>query len=370
VTDDFETDVAVIGGGPAGLATSRELARLGIDHVVLERGQPGDSWSRAYDSLVLHTGKHMSSLPGMGFERSAPLFVSRKELLAYFDRYISHFNLPVRAGVNVSSVRRSDGHWIIESTEGRRKAKALVIATGIMPNPFVPQLPGQSEFRGRIRHSMTYRNPAECAGRRVLVVGAGNSGGEIASELGRAGIDTTIAIRSGANVVPLKLLGIPIQYVSYWVRKLPRKVQELITAAMNAVTDLMKGPPVIPRAQHSALDAIPMIGFHLTDAVRAGQVRVRRGIRQLTADGVVFEDGTEESFDEIILATGFRSAIGFLSSLVTTDTKGFASRRDRVTSSDQPNLFFVGHNYDSTGALFNIRRDSTLCANAVKSALA
>lgn len=113
-----------------------------------------------------------------------------------------------------------------------------------------------------------------------------------------------------------------------------------------------------------------MIGFNVTDAIRAGQVPVRRGIRQLTADGVVLEDGTGEQFDEIILATGFRSAIQLLSSLVTIDRKRFALRRDRVTSSDQPNLFFVGHNYDSTGALFNIRRDATLCANAVKASLA
>lgn len=365
-----QIDVVVIGAGAAGLATSRELSRMQLDHVVLERGQPGDSWRRAYDSLTLHTGRHMSSLPGLPFDRGTPLFPSRKELLAYLERYASRFRLPVLSGVNVTTIHRRSERWQIETSAGAFESQALVVATGIMSNPFVPQLPGQSAFRGRIRHSVAYRDPAECAGRRVLVVGAGNSGGEIASELGRAGIDTTIAVRSGAHIVPLRLLGIPIQYVSCAVLKLPRQLQELITAAMSGVTDLVQGPPVIPRGQHSPLDAIPMIGFHLSDAVRAGQVRVRRGIRQVTADGVVFEDGAEERFEEIILATGFRAAIGFLSSLVTTDEKGFASRRDRVTSADQPNLFFVGHNYDSTGALFNIRRDATLCAKAVQTALA
>lgn len=359
-------DAAVIGAGAAGLATSRELSRLGIRHVVLERGQPGESWSRAYDSLVLHTGKHMSGLPGMGFGWSAPIFLSRNELVAYLRRYVDRFRLPVRAGVNVISVRQANGGWLIESTEGRFEVKSVVVASGIVPNPFAPELPGQGDFQGKIRHSCTYRSAEECRGRRVLVVGAGNSGGEIASELGRAGIDTAIAVRSGANVVPLRLIGIPIQYVSWLVRKLPRKVQEVITAGMNRVVDLVKGPPVIPRATHNTLDAIPMIGFHLTDAIRAGQVRLRAGIERVTGSGVVFVDGTEEPFDEIILATGYRAAIGFLGSSVTTDDRGFARRTDRVTSVDRPGLFFVGHNYDSTGALFNIRRDARLCGAAVR----
>ncbi|HET7706817.1 MAG TPA: NAD(P)/FAD-dependent oxidoreductase [Thermoanaerobaculia bacterium] len=365
-TEGRQLDAAVIGAGAAGLATSRELSRLGIRHVVLERGQPGESWSRAYDSLVLHTGKHMSGLPGMGFGWSAPLFLSRNELVAYLRRYVERFRLPVHAGVNVTAVRQANGGWVIESSEGPFEVKAVVIATGIVPNPVAPQLAGQAEFQGKIRHSCTYRGPEECRGRRVLVVGAGNSAGEIASELGRAGIETAIAVRSGANVVPLRLFGIPIQYVSWAVRKLPRKVQEAITEAMNRVVDLVKGPPPVPRAAYNTLDAIPMIGFHLTDAIRAGQVRLRGGIERVTRDGVVFADGREEPFDEIILATGYRAALEFLGSTVTTDDRGFAKRTDRVTSADQPGLFFVGHNYDSTGALFNIRRDARLCGTAVR----
>ncbi len=365
-TEGRELDAAVIGAGAAGLATSRELSRLGIRHIVLERGQPGESWSRAYDSLVLHTGKHMSGLPGMGFGWSAPLFLPRNELVEYLRRYAGHFRLPVRAGVNVTAVRREDGGWVIDSSEGTFQAAAVVIATGIVPNPVAPQLPGQGDFQGKIRHSCTYRTPEECRGRGVLVVGAGNSAGEIASELGRAGVDTAISIRSGANVVPLRLFGVPIQYVSWAVRKLPRKGQEAITAAMNRVVNLLKGPPVIPRAPHSPLDAIPMIGFHLSDAIRAGQVRLRGRIERVTRDGVLFADGKEERFDEIILATGYRAALGFLGSMVTADDRGFAHRTDRICSADQPGLFFVGHNYDSTGALFNIRGDARLCGAAVR----
>lgn len=360
----------IIGAGPAGLASSRELARLGIDHVVLERGTIGESWSsRVYDSLTLHTGKHMSGLPGRPIGRG-PMFVPRLAFVDYLRRYHAEFRLPVRTGVAVTAIRPDNRRYVIETTAGELRTDAVIVAAGIISDPVAPPLPGQETFRGRLRHSCTYRRPDECRGRRVLVIGAGNSAGEIASELGRSGVDTTISIRSGANVVPLHILGIPIQYFSYLLRMLPRRVQEMVIGAMNRATDLIKGPPVIPRGRSSALDSIPMIGFHLTDAIREGIVEVRGPIRHLTATGAVFQDGAEESFDEIILATGFRAAMQFLGALVTRDEKGFASRRDRVRSADHDRLFFVGHNYDTTGALFNIRRDAKLAASAVKSALA
>src|SRR5581483_9131125 len=225
---------------------------------------------------------------------------------------------------------------------------------------------------GRIVHSVAYRRPEPYAGRRVLVVGVGNSGAEIASEIARAGAGTrvTIAVRSGANVVPLTLAGLPIQYVAYWVRKLPRRAQEGAVALVRLATELARGAPVLPRPPHSPLDAIPVIGFHLVDAIREGLVDVRAGIAELTADGARFTDGTAACFDDIILATGFRAALGPLGSLVQTDAHGFARRRDRVVSLDQPRLYFVGHNYDATGGLYNINRDARLAARLIAADLA
>jgi len=113
------------------------------------------------------------------------------------------------------------------------------------------------------------------------------------------------------------------------------------------------------------LDAIPVIGFHLVDAIVQGLIDVRAGVAELTADGARFTDGTVGRFDEIILATGFGAALGPLEGLVQVDTKGFARRRDRVVSLDQPSLYFVGHNYDATGGLYNIRRDARLAARLI-----
>lgn len=354
----------VIGGGPAGLATSYELKRRGVEHFVLERGDVGESWSsRVYDSLTLHTGKHMSSLAGMGFGRSAPLFVPRRAFLDYLRAYRERFALPVETMREVQSVRREQGAWHIDTSTGPLRAPSLVVATGIMSNPYSAPLKNRDAFGGIVRHSSTYRTPHECRGRRVLVVGCGNSAGEIASELGAAGVDTTVSIRSGANVVPLQILGIPIQYFAYALLHLPRRMRAPVVASMRAVTEWVKGSPPFPRGAQSPLEAVPMIGFRLVDAVRAGRVKVRGGVASLTAAGAVLGDTAEQPFDEIILATGFRAAVGFAG--VTTDASGFALRRDRVASSEHPDLYFVGHNYDSTGALFNIRRDARLAAAAI-----
>src|SRR5206468_7079696 len=143
------------------------------------------------------------------------------------------------------------GAWTVHAGggEGGRvlRASVVVVATGIVANPRIPRFAGQERFTGRILHSVEYKRPDPYADRRVLVVGVGNSGAEIASEIARAGGEVTIAVRSGANVVPLTLAGLPIQYVSYRVRKLPRSFQDGAVALFGFITELRRGPPVLPR---------------------------------------------------------------------------------------------------------------------------
>jgi len=382
---DESIPVVIIGAGPAGLATSRELKARGIEHVVLERGTGvGHTWANLYDSLTLHTGKHMSGLPGMRLPRSAPLFVPREQFVDYLRSYADRFALPVRTGWAVTSVERLTGdgdRWRVRAgtPNGEREisCRHVVIATGIVANPRIPTIEGADEFEragGKLLHAVRYRAPHEFHGKRVLVVGVGNSGGEIASELAQSGnsdgkvTPVTIAIRSGANVVPRDILGMPIQYLARYIRKLPRKARDAVVRAVGKIVEKRRGPAVIPRPSYGPLDAIPLIGFHLVDAIRDGLVKMRGGIARLTAAGAVFSDGkspTEEPFDVVILATGFAPALASLGQLIRTDSKGFALRRDRIESADHDALYFVGHNYDATGGLFNIARDSRLVAERI-----
>jgi cation diffusion facilitator CzcD-associated flavoprotein CzcO len=356
----------VIGEGPGGLAVSRELSARGVEHAVLEAGDgPGHSWSRVHDSLRLHTGKHLSALPGRRLPRSAPLFVPAAEFLAYLREYAAAFHIPIRARERALHVLRADGRWRVETSGGSHAARSIVVATGIMSSPFSPSFPGMDTFRGTIRHSIEYQRPAPYVGRRVLVIGAGNSAGEIAPELAAAGAEVTVAIRSGANVVPLSVLGLPIQYIAWVALQLPEPARRVVVGTFARVSGWVRGVPPFPPSTRPLLGEVPIIGFELVDAIRSGQVRLRGAVGAFTRTGVRFADGAEfvdEPFDDVILATGFRAALEPLEGLVTRDARGFARRLDRVRSAEQPDLFFVGHHYDGTGGLHNIALDAPAVA--------
>lgn len=355
-----ERPVVIIGAGPAGLAAAHALSIRRVPFRLFERGdRPGYTWSRLYDSLRLHTGKHLSALPGLRFGRSVPLFPTRDDFLDYLERYVNAFGIHVETGMDVTHIERTD-RWLVSTDAETVDARALVVATGIISEPVVPDIAGRATFEGRVLHSVAYQRARPFLGRRVLVVGVGNSGGEVAAELAAAGVDTTIAVRSGANVVPLTIGGIPIQYLAVQVRRLPRPLQERIVAAVGRISEKRRGPPVLPRSIHSPLDAIPLIGFHLVDAIRAGAVVVRPGIERFTPTGVRFVDGTESEYDDVILATGFRPALAPFGDIVQRDARGFALRSDRIRSAQYADLFLVGHNYDASGGLRNIARDAQL----------
>jgi NADPH-dependent 2,4-dienoyl-CoA reductase/sulfur reductase-like enzyme len=361
--------VVIVGAGAAGLATARELSRRRIRYRLLERGHaPGQTWHDLYDSLRLHTGRHLSGLPGLRMPRSTPLFPSRLDYQGYLRGYARHFDIEVETGRAVTAAHRAARCWQVTADGEQIEAASLVIATGIVANPFVPVFRHRSSFEergGQVLHAAEYRRPEPFLGRRVLVIGVGNSGGEIGSELGRAGVEVDIAVRSGANVVPLTLAGVPIQYLATLVRKLPRPAQHRVVSAIRRLSELRRGPPVLPPTAKSPLDSIPLIGFHLDDQIRAGRVRVRPGVEAFTSTGVRFFDGSSADYDVVILATGFRPALGLLGDTVQRDINGFAARSDRVTSADHAGLYFVGHNYDARGGLLNITVDAPAAAERI-----
>ena len=356
----------MIGAGPAGLATSAALARRGIPHRVLERGDAvGHTWSHLYDSLVLHTTKQLSSLPGLPFPASTPRFPTRRDLLDYLARYAETFRLPVETRSEVMSATRDASGWIVRTTAGAElRARALVVATGIVANPYEPSIPERKRFRGRVLHSVNYMRPETFRGERVLVVGAGNSAGEISVELARAGAQVTLAVRSGATVVPLEIAGIPIQYFGLALGSLPPSAQRLAAMAVGRVATLMRGPNVLPPPPPPGGCAkVPLIGLQLADALRDGTIALKGGVIGFTDLGVRFDDGRELPFDSVILATGYRAAVGMLGPLVQLDRCGFARRHHRVVSDEQRDLYFVGHNYGIQGGLYNIGRDARTVAS-------
>jgi cation diffusion facilitator CzcD-associated flavoprotein CzcO len=233
----------VIGAGPAGLAVAACLARRAVPYVVLEReASVGASWRRHYDRLHLHTSKRTSALPYLPFPRSVPRYPSRDEVIAYLESYASVHGVAPRFGEDVRAARRDGGAWIVETERGRHAAPHLVVATGVNGEPNRPSWPGMDAFRGAILHSSEYRNGASWRGADVLVVGLGNSGGEIAIDLHEHGARPALSVRGPVVVMPRDVLGIPTPTLAittawlppHWAEPLPSAGSRSATSPASA----------------------------------------------------------------------------------------------------------------------------------------
>ena len=289
-TDPTRTrvDVAVIGGGQAGLAASAELARRDVDHVVLDASpRTGHSWRTRWDSLRLFTPAAYSSLPGMAFPAPAWHHPTKDEVADYLEGYAAHFDLPVRHRAAVRRVTGEAGAFELDTPTGTVDAARVVLATGPFQTPSIPALAGQLPAEVLQLHSSGYRNPAQIpAGSRVLVVGAGNSGVQIAVELGRTH-DVHLAVGSECRHVPQRVLG---RDLFWWLTR---------TGMLTASRDSRRGR----RMARTEM----VIGTSREDLDRAGVV-LRPRVTSVGGSGPArFEDGSELGVDAVVWATGFRA---------------------------------------------------------------
>ena len=224
----------IVGAGPAGLASAACLKQRGLDATVLESGPSvGTSWRGHYDRLHLHTVKEHSALPGMPFDEHVPRYPARADLVLYLERYAAHFGIVPQTGESVRRVRKAGGAFEVETNRSVRQADVVVMAAGYnrVPNP--DRLPRQEEFQGPLVHSAKYANGAPYAGQRVLVVGAGNTGAEIALDVLEHGAKPTLAVRSPVNILPRDFLGMPTQLTSIRLTNVPVKIVDSIGRAVS-----------------------------------------------------------------------------------------------------------------------------------------
>ena len=226
-----EADAIIVGAGPAGLACAASMRELGLRATILEKADAvAPVWRRHYDRLHLHTDRGHSGLPGMAMPRTYPWYPSRAQVVDYLENYAAQFDLHPIFNRAVQTVRRDDARWRVETAQQQFIAPVVVIATGWADFPHRPGWPGSDAYQVAVIHSSEYRNPAAYADKRMLVVGFGNSGGEIALDLAEAGVDVTLAVRGPVQILPRELLGLPILTWAIAQARLPARVADFINA--------------------------------------------------------------------------------------------------------------------------------------------
>jgi putative flavoprotein involved in K+ transport len=201
-----ESTVVIVGAGASSLSAAGALHQRGIKPVLLEEDRaPGGTWTRRYDRLRLHTVRGFSGLAYYSIPRRYPQYLSRDQFAEYLVEYSRHFDLRIETGCSVRKIRPEpeSASWTLATNCGDWSARSVVIATGQYRIPMLPAWPGREMYGGGLVHSVHYRNPAPYSGKRVLVVGAGNSGAEIATDIAEGGAATVaLSIRTQPLIVP------------------------------------------------------------------------------------------------------------------------------------------------------------------------
>lgn len=278
----------VVGAGQAGLAAGYYLKQAGAEFLIVDGAhQVGGSWPRYYDSLQLFSPFRYSQLPGLPISGDPDAYPRRDDIVRYLQHYAAIHALPIRLGSRIETVEHIAGGFLLRKADGEQLvARKLIVATGAFGAPHIPPIEGRSSFSGAILHSSDYRRPRPFCGQRVVVVGAGNSAVHIAVELTEEA-RVTLAVRDRIKFLPQKFFG---KDVHWWFDKLRLNRRNLFSD---------HGVPVIDDGR-------------LRRSIDEGQPQTRPMFRAFSGEGVIWPDGSREEVDQVIFATGFRAALGFL----------------------------------------------------------
>jgi cation diffusion facilitator CzcD-associated flavoprotein CzcO len=354
--------VVVIGAGPAGLATLKALADQGVPAICFDAGDAvGGLWvlggphSSAYRTLHLNTSKGRTEFADLPMPADWPDYPDHGRVAGYLQDYAARFGLldSVRLRHTVERVEQlPGGGWRVEAIgpDGpvSQDVEAVVVANGHNSRPKIAQYPG--EFIGRQLHSHDYRDPAQLAGAKVLVVGGGNSAMDIAVDASHVAARTSLSLRRGVWVVPKHLLGKPSDSLNgALAKRLPWRLRQRISQTM---LKLAVGPPQrygLPNPTHGFLQDHPTLSDSLLSRLTHGEITTRPGIERLDGGQVVFTDGSRDDVDLIVWCTGYQVDLPFLPRQLLGDGADRLPLYQRVFHLGAPGLLFIGL-MQSTGA--------------------
>ncbi len=368
-----ESTVVIVGGGASGLSAAGALQRRGIKAVILEEDKElGGTWARRYDRLHLHTVRGFSGLAHFSIPRRYSKYLSREEFVSYLAEYAQHFDLRVETACPVRKVRLESDRpvsWTAVTARGDWHCRVIVIATGQYRVPVVPDWNGREMYRGELVHSSSYRSALPYRGKRVLVVGAGNSGTEIAADLAEQGAaHVALSIRTPPPIVPRDPFGMPVQRTGILLSFLPSAVADRLARITSRLVlgDLTRHGLRTPDWMPYSARRVPVIDVGFVSALKQRRVQIRPALARLTDTAAVFDDDSAEPFDAIIAATGFSTGLEEL-----LEAEGVLDEfSEPVDPSGQPTarpgMFFMGYIHSLRGHLFEANIASRRLARNVE----
>jgi cation diffusion facilitator CzcD-associated flavoprotein CzcO len=354
----IESKVCIIGAGPSGLASALALNAEGIDFDIFDpRDRIGGIWAYdlapgrtcAWETMNLNSPRGHYEFVGFPMPESYPDFPRRDQVAAYLEAVTDKAGLRphLKLSEAVTEVTPEGALWRVRTEAGRDALyRAVIVANGHHNAPFIPEHPG--DFAGTTMHSQDYRYREALRGKRVLVVGIGNSGSQIAVDVSLAAEQTFLSVRRGVWVVPHYIRGYRVDrvltpFLNYLVNAyLPGKMAGPL---LSLYYRMLLGRPDrlgLPRPDHHFTSALPTVSENLFNRLGDGRIAIKPDIASFAGRQVLFADGSRETVDAIVWCTGYRNRFPFLGADLFAPEENRAPLYFRVFHPDRQGLYFVG----------------------------
>ncbi|HEY3499862.1 MAG TPA: NAD(P)-binding domain-containing protein [Polyangiaceae bacterium] len=366
----MEPRYCIIGAGPSGLAQARAFRLRGIDFDVFERGHDvGGLWdienpeTSLYESAHFISSRTQSAFLGFPMPDTYPDYPRHDQILAYLRAFADAYELKssIRFGQSVERVTfDADGVTVRAGGSDRRYA-GVVCATGVNWTPNVPEYSGQ--FAGTLRHTKSYRRADELRGKRVLIIGLGNSGADIACDSARSARETYVSVRRGYYFIPKHIFGKPADVFAHEGPKLPKWLETIVFGWLQKLVVGDTTALGMPKPDHRILESHPLMNDQLLHHLRHGDVKLKPDVRRFDGHRVDFADGSSLEIDEVLTATGYRMDFPYLDASELEWQGRRVSHYLTVFNRKHPGLFTLGF-VELNGALYpHVDRLAALVAN-------